>query len=159
MEYYKFSNKKEVSMDLSVLLKDNIIILDKVDSWEEAIHIVAQPLINQQKITTEYIPAVIENIYKNGTYMVLFDYFAIPHARPEEGSLELGLSFLTLNTPILLLDKEVKYFLLLSTGDNDSHIELMRTLGVMLGDDELILEQLSQANSKEDFLNIFKKGV
>jgi len=146
-------------MDLSVLLKDNIIILDKVDSWEEAIHIVTQPLIDQQKVTTEYTSAVIENIYKNGTYMVLFDYFAIPHARPERGSLELGLSFLALNTPILLIDREVKYFLLLSTGNNDSHIELMKTLGVILGDDDLILEQLLQANSKEDILNIFKKGV
>jgi len=143
-------------MNLSILLKDNIIMMDKVDSWEEAIHIAGQPLIQQQKITTEYVSAVIENIHKNGTYIVLFDFFAIPHARPEQGSLELGLSFLVLNTPTMLLDKEVKYFLMLSTGDNDSHIELMKKLGSVLGDDDLILEQLSRAVSEEEILTIFK---
>lgn len=145
-------------MNLSLLLKDNIIELDKVDSWEEAIHIVGRPLIDQQKITPEYITAVIENINKNGTYIVLFDYFAIPHARPETGSLELGLSFLILKTPIMLLDKEVKYFLMLSTSDNSSHTGMMEALGTVLGDDDLVLERLSQAISKEDILNIFCKG-
>ncbi|MGL5955577.1 MAG: PTS sugar transporter subunit IIA [Brevinema sp.] len=143
-------------MKLQELITDNIIQKKSVESWEEAIHIAGAPLIEKKIINPRYLDAIIENVHQNGTYMVLFDYFAIPHARPDQGSLEVGMSFLILEQPVIFLDKAVKYFLLFSSGSNDQHIELIQSLGKILSNEELVLEQLEYAKTTEEILNIFK---
>ncbi|MGL4388887.1 MAG: PTS sugar transporter subunit IIA [Brevinema sp.] len=143
-------------MNLQNLLKGNIIQKQHIARWEDAIYILGKPLLIQGIITTSYLDAVIKNIHDYGTYMVLFDYFALPHARPEEGSLKVGLSFLKLDESVMFLDKEVKYFLLLSTASATEHIQLIQAVGSIFSDEDQVLEQLADAKTEQDILDIFK---
>ena len=56
-----------------------------VDNWEEAIAMAARPLLNKGVIDDSYVEAMIDSVEKNGPYIVLKDYFALPHAQAGTG--------------------------------------------------------------------------
>jgi mannitol/fructose-specific phosphotransferase system IIA component (Ntr-type) len=87
-----------------------------------------------------------------GPYIVISKNIAMPHARPEEGSNGIGVSLITLKTPINFGNKEndpVKAVVGFSAKDNKSHIELLSEL-MQLFEDEDFHKIINKANSKEE---------
>lgn len=122
---------------LKELLKEkNIIHLNYVDNWEKAVEIASEPLIKDGSIEKSYVDKMKESVIKNGTYMVLTDYFALMHARPEDGVNKMSMSLLTLNKPVNMEGKEVKIFLVLAAKDNSSHIEALSNITELLMDED-----------------------
>lgn len=64
-----------------LLPKSHMQQREKVDSWEDAIKIASIPLLKEGIIEESYIENMIESVNKNGPYIVLMDYFALPHAK------------------------------------------------------------------------------
>ncbi|KIO60434.1 hypothetical protein B4065_3613 [Caldibacillus thermoamylovorans] len=117
-----------------LLSKSHMQQREKVDSWEDAIKIASIPLLKEGIIEESYIENMIESVNKNGPYIVLMDYFALPHAKAGEGVNRLGMSLLTLNHPVDLKGNPVKVFLVLAAVDATSHIEALADISKLLMD-------------------------
>ncbi|WP_269919942.1 PTS sugar transporter subunit IIA [Caldifermentibacillus hisashii] len=117
-----------------LLPKSHMQQREKVDSWEDAIKIASIPLLKEGIIEESYIENMIESVNKNGPYIVLIDYFALPHAKAGEGVNRLGMSLLTLNHPVDLKGNPVKVFLVLAAVDATSHIEALADISKLLMD-------------------------
>ena len=139
---------------LEMYLKDNIFVLDKVSSWEEAIEIASQPLLEQGIITKEYVRAMIDNVHTNGAYMVIMPGIVLAHARPEHGVLNTGMTLFKLNKEIdFPEDKKADIVIVLAGKDSDSHLEASAELAEILVDDD-IMYHLRQADDSSEIKEI-----
>ncbi|EIB96691.1 PEP-dependent phosphotransferase system subunit IIA [Pantoea sp. Sc1] len=80
----------------------------------------------------------------------------MPHARPEQGALGLGLSVLLLGTAVKFDSEEndpVKVLFMFAAPDSNSHIEMISQLAEVLSD-ENIMAQVFNADSHEALLAI-----
>ena len=141
---------------LEKILDGNIQIIDSVIDWKESIRITGKPLLEKNIITENYIKAMIESIEKIGFYVILRENLAMPHARPEEGTLGTGVSLLKLNEPVYYGESKVQLVFVLATKDANSHLETLMQLMELFQDDESI-EKLIKAQNYDEILEIIKK--
>ena len=100
--------------------------------------------------------AMIENIKKLGFYVVLRENLAMPHARPEEGAIDTGISLLKLKQPVNYGEEKVYIVIVLSSKDSDSHTEILMKLVELFQDDKSI-EELIRAETMEEIRRIVGK--
>ena len=96
--------RKPVAL-IDMLNPQYILTNIKVRSWEEAFYLAATPLIKDQVISRGYIDTIIQNVRKEGPFFIIMDQVALPHARPEEGALKLGLGITVLQEPVIINKK------------------------------------------------------
>jgi len=95
---------------------------------------------------------MLENVVKNGPYIVIMPGLAIPHSRPEHGVLKTGISLLKLLKSVKFPeDKDVELIIVLAANDSDMHMQLISGLTNLLMEDES-MEKLFLAKSKEEVL-------
>ncbi|NBJ68216.1 MULTISPECIES: BglG family transcription antiterminator [Clostridia] len=120
------SSKKE---NLQQLLPINRVQLqESVSTWQQAITLAAQPLLDEGYIKRGYIDKMLEAIYENGPYIVISDQFALPHAGSSEDVYQTGLSMLCLQQPVDLLGKDVSIIVVLASEDNEQHLKALAQL-------------------------------
>lgn len=141
---------------LEKILDGNIQIIDSVIDWKESIKIAGKPLLEKNIIMENYINAMIESIQKLGFYVILRDNLAMPHARPEEGSIGTGVSLLKLNNPVYYGNSKVQLVFVLATKDANSHLETLMQLMELFQDDESI-EKLINSKDYNEILEVIKK--
>lgn len=166
--YYRLRNllKNDVTIDdfknnLQQMKKGELMFKDLINeefirkeksvaTWQDSIKECAKPLLEKGYITPEYINAMIENVIEFGTYIILIDGFALPHSKPEDGSLKLGISMLVLDEKIKYPgDKEVGVILTLSSIDNTTHLNALMNLTKLLERDNIIDTIMSFRTPKE----------
>ncbi|MGM0380052.1 MAG: PTS sugar transporter subunit IIA [Bacillota bacterium] len=141
---------------ISEILEDNIQIVDSLDSWEESIKVSAKKLLKKGYITNNYVDSAINNIVKNGPYVVIMPKVAIPHSRPEEGVNETCVSLLKLNEPVIYpQDKPVKLVLMLAASDKQKHLNMISSLTDLFSNNEK-MKKLMNSSSKEEIIDIIK---
>lgn len=118
------------------LSKETMQHAKSVESWEKAIAYAAEPLLEKGVIEESYIKSMIDSVEENGPYIVLKDYFALPHAKAGIGVNEVGMSLLTLEDPVDLKGNPVKLFLVLAAVDSSAHLEALSEISEILMDDE-----------------------
>lgn len=138
---------------LEKILKGRVGVIDKVKDWEEAIKIASKPLIDDMSITSKYVDAMINNIKKYGTYIIVAPKVAMPHSRPEDGVNKNALALLKINEGVIFDEEEEKINLIFILGavDNSSHIETLTELMNILDDEEKI-EKLIKAKSINEIM-------
>ncbi|MFQ7235742.1 MAG: BglG family transcription antiterminator, partial [Enterococcus hulanensis] len=150
-------NKKEIQPMLEDVLKDsNILLNQQVNTWEESIRRVSEPLINQQVIEPSYVTAMIDSVKEYGPYIVIGKYIALAHARPEDGVNQLGISVATIDEPIEFGNEEndpVKIIFCLAAIDSYSHLNIMKSLIELINDEEKV-DRLSRETDIERFKEI-----
>ena len=141
-----------------LLTPERICCVQSTPDWQSAIRIAASPLLKAGDVTQNYVDAMISSVEKHGAYIVIDEGLALPHARPEEGAVNLGLSMLILSEPVDMLGNPVSVLVALSAVDNNSHIDAMRQLAELIwaGCDA---KTLSAAKTVEDALNIIKRYI
>nr|WP_244150178.1 BglG family transcription antiterminator [Enterococcus villorum] len=155
-----FERKEDCRPMLSQLITPEMIqLVPKQVNWKEAITLAAKPLLDTEKITTSYIEAMIDRVNQYGAFIYIGDRIALPHARPEDGVNELGMSLLKLDEPVDLLDEKhpVQLFICLAAIDNDAHLRALANLTKLLSKKEN-LQALMHAQSTEEIRKIIKKG-
>lgn len=137
------------------ILKDSIRVVDSVSNWREAVTLGAKTLLEQGKVEKKYVDAMIRNIETLGPYVVIMPKVAMPHARPEDGVNETGLSLLKINNGVSFAeDKEdVKVLFTLAAKDSSSHIDTIMKLTDLL-DDENKLESIFAAENSESIMEL-----
>ncbi len=116
----------------------------KANGWEEALYLAAMPLLKKKVITREYIHAMIESCKKSGEYIVILPNIAFPHARPDQGAMDLGLSITVLSEAVSIAQKQFKYIFTLSAVDNQKHLKAMSQL-INLLEDKVFCDLLSSS--------------
>lgn len=159
--YSQQSEKGRYSPLLSELLtKEMIHFTDESLKWRDAIIKGSQPLVDSKRIEDRYVDAMIKNVEEVGTYIHIGKGIAIPHARPEAGVKEIGMSFLRTRTPVLLLDKEehqIDIFITIAAIDNQAHLKALSHLTKLLSD-KTKLQLLKAAETAEQIIEIIKEG-
>lgn len=142
------------------LNNEKIQYVDNVADWKEALQIAARPLLNEGAIAQSYIDAIIRQKEKIGPYFVIAPHIAMPHARPEEGASQLGLSIVKLGQAVKFDSEEndpVDAIFMFSAPDSHSHIEMISQLAEVLSDEE-IMDKIFNARSQEALKQILLAG-
>jgi len=130
---------------------------DGVNNWEEAVIESSKPLLKHKYIKQSYIDAMIECIKEHGPYVVIAPNLALPHARPETGSVKVGFSILKLEKPVGFSESpehQVQLLIALSCVDADMHMKMLQAIVEVLSDSERF-ESILKATTKEEMLNLF----
>ncbi|MGL4696916.1 BglG family transcription antiterminator [Enterococcus larvae] len=133
----------------------------KAGNWEEAIRLSAAPLLKNKRISREYIETMIQTAKDEGPYMVIAKHVALPHARPEDGALDLGISITVLDFPIVFGSKEndpVKYIFCLSAPKNNRHLNAMAELVNLLDDQGFYALLDSSRDPKQIYEYIYEQS-
>jgi PTS system ascorbate-specific IIA component len=145
---------------LESYLTDEVIRLKaEVDDWESAVRMGGQLLLDAQKCYPEYIEAMVRTVREMGPYMVLAPGLALAHARPEDGAREVGLSLLTLKTPVEFGSKAndpVELVISFCAIDKDSHVDVLKALAGFLRKEEN-QQLLRDAETVDQILTAFEK--
>lgn len=146
-------------MALEILTEDKITIQEKTTNWSTAIQEAAQPLLNDQFITKEYINEMIDSVNELGPYIVIAPEIAIAHARPNENVNKVGLSLLKLNQHINFSEDGhfASLIFVLSAIDSHSHLSVLQDLAKVLGDKDKV-GKLLETQKKSEILNILKEN-
>ncbi|MCD5324226.1 MULTISPECIES: BglG family transcription antiterminator [Pontibacillus] len=152
-----FSIKEPYKPMLNELLTSETIQFEpSVPSWEDAITKASQPLLATGKIEQRYVDAMIDTVNELGPYIVIAPKIAIPHARPEAGVEQLGMSLLKVDEPVAFSDQEkhkANLIIVLAAIDNETHLTALSQLTTMLSEPEN-MEQLLNASTTEDVLSL-----
>jgi mannitol operon transcriptional antiterminator len=142
-----------------LLTEQTIQLIERVTNWEEAIQVASQPLVDLQAIRPEYVEAMITNVKELGPYIVIAPNIAIPHARPETGVEQLGMSFLRLEEPVYFSEKEkhrAQLVIVLAAIDNQTHLKALAQLTELLSTESNV-EQLISANDRQTVIELINQ--
>lgn len=135
-----------------LLNKDAIRIIESVSDWKAAINQSAEPLLRAGNISPQYVEAIFKAHEKLGPYYVLGPKIAMPHARPEEGALDIGLSMLVIKNGVNFNSKHndpVHLVVMLSATDANSHLGLLQKLAELFSEENDIDAIINAANIDE----------
>jgi ascorbate PTS system EIIA or EIIAB component len=117
-------------MDNHYFTKDNVQFQVDAQDWQDAIRLGVSILETNGYVNQLYAEEVIKNVLEYGPYIVIAPGIAIPHTRPENGALAVGMSLITLKQPIHFQEEEppVKVMISFSATDSHEHLEIIKTI-------------------------------
>ena len=116
-------------------------------------------MLESGQITANYPEAMIGKVEEFGPFINLGKGIAIPHARPEDGVNEVGMSMLVLDHPIYLLDdpaQEIRLLICIAAVDNQTHLKALKHLTMILRDNAKV-ERLLTAQEFNDIKEIIQQ--
>lgn len=136
------------------LTENNSIRLGlSADTWQEAVRLSIDPLIESGAVKEEYYHAIIESTEEYGPYYILMPGMAMPHARPEAGVNRDSFSLITLTEPVTFSDgKEVQVLLALAATSSEIHTSVAIPQIIALFELENSIKRLSSCQSPEEVL-------
>ena len=160
-KYLKHDIKRKENLPLldELLTKETYQYSQEKMEWKDAIRFAAAPLLKQEKITAHYPEAMIQKVEEFGPFINLGKGIAIPHARPDDGVNEVGMSMLVLEQPTYLLDEptqEIRLLICIAAVDNETHLKALAHLTTILRDNESVQKLLASKNYDE-IKNIIKQ--
>lgn len=142
---------------LSDVLKAEYVRLEiEAENWMEAVRKSAEPLVQNNCITDEYVEAMIRNISENGPYIVIAPGIALPHALPKFGVLRSCVSIGVLKHSVRFgheTNDPVRILICLGTVDGHEH---MKTIASLLNvvSDEGFMNHAQCAKSGQEILKL-----
>lgn len=133
-----------------------ISVCDSVNNWQDAIKLSAKPLLSANIITSDYITAIFTEHKKIGPYYVLAPGIAMPHARPEEGANQQGLSLLLVKQGVSFGSEDndpVYLIIMLAATDSKSHLAMIAELMSLLSS-ETSVAQIMRARTVNEIETI-----
>ncbi len=151
-KYLKTGSKTFTSLK-KCIDSSNIQLNIDVDNWQDGVRVSSKPLLDRKIIEEEYVDEIINNINKLGSYIVVDDKIAMPHARPGKYVNDFGISITTFKNPIEMGSyNDIKIFITISSPDGDSHIEFITQI-MNLIDNEEFISLLENASSNKEILD------
>lgn len=140
------------------LLEEEGILLDVIaKDWQVAIRICGEILVKTGKVEVTYVDAMISNIQELGPYILIAPGVAMPHARPEDGVIQEGISIV-----VVVLKEEVafapgrefKVLIGLAALNSESHIYILQKIAEVISEADT-LERLKNATENDEILQLF----
>ena len=136
---------------METLSLDHILTGVKAESWQQAVEVAGQILVDHGSITSQYIENMIQAVYDMGPYMVLMPHFALAHAAPCAAVLRDDMSLVILDEPVTFgsPNDPVKVILCLACVDRESHMNSLSRVAEALMD-ETVFDSLMKASTAEE---------
>lgn len=138
----------------------SISVGGKAGGWREAVETSGKLLVDSGAAEERYVAAMIRTTEELGPYAVIAPGVAIPHARPEDGAISVGLSLAALSEPVEFGSKEndpVDLVFGFSTTDADAHVGLLQALADFIEKPENT-DALRGAKTVEEALQIVERS-
>ena len=134
-----------------MLRRENVRILDRVEDWQQAIHVSLEPLICGGYVERRYADEIIRSTEEIGPYYVLTEDIALIHGRPEQGVIRKQLAVTVVREPVRFSEDcfPVRLLIALAATDANSHLDVMQVLASIFLDESKIRE-LVEAESAEE---------
>lgn len=141
---------------------DSIFLNLDVNCWEDAIKASGNFLYKLGYCSENYKNEMIKIINTHGSYMVLENGVAIPHAKIEEDIAKTGFVIIKLKKPIIFPDgEEIDILFPFSSKDGKEHLELLIDITEMLTNFGFA-KFLRNVKSKEEvlkFINLYERSL
>lgn len=138
---------------------DSIRLGLTAESWEEAVKLSVEPLIESGAVKEEYYDAIIDSTKQYGPYYILMPGMAMPHARPEAGVQRDAFSLITLTKPVRFSDgKDVQVLLALAATSSQIHTSVAIPQIIALFELENSIERLVNCQTKEEVLAMVEES-
>ncbi len=122
-------------------------------TWEKAVEEGARPLLHQGQIDSSYVEAMINNTERD-PYIIIGPNIAIPHAAPEEGVNEVGMSLLRLSKGVKFNEEyTVNLIIVIAAVDKQQHIHALMQLMKLAGS-QADLDRIIHAGSVQEIYDI-----
>ena len=141
-----------------IVERRHVKFVDSVDSWEEAVKLCCEPLVETGYTAPDYYKQIIDCVHKYGPYMVFDHYVAMPHTQENAvGAFKTAVGFMRVKN---IVDfgtdedgekKEAKLFFPLVAVNPEEHLENMQKL-MEIFMNEPLLDALMEAETPEDIL-------
>ena len=146
------------------MLKDfvdpkSVSVGSKPEDWRAAVELSAKLLAAAGIVDERYGQAMINTVEELGPYAVIAPGVAIPHARPEDGALKIGVSVAVLSTPVEFGSEEndpVDLLFGFATTGSDDHVDTIRSI-VNFTKDQDNLQALREAQNTEEVMEILSR--
>ena len=145
--------------DLFYFLKEENIIFEKkkLEKWEDAVKEGFKPLEKGKYVDESYYKSIIELINNFGSYMVVSEGLAIPHAENMNNVYKSGISLLYLKHPVVFPgSKKVNLLFCLSAVDKKDHVQSLEDI-LRLEEEFSFRKKMAETNSKEEITEILDK--
>ncbi len=122
-----FREKSQIKL-VELLPKEAIRLNVECENWEDAIRYSADYLLENGIVEENYVRAMIDNVVKNGPYIVVGKGFALPHEALSTAVKATGLSLIRLQNPVAFGKEErdpVLWVCCLSAIDKNAHLKAM----------------------------------
>ncbi len=134
-----FLSKKITIFD--TISKSFISLNQKAENWEEAIKIAGSILLKNNCIEKSYIENMIECVRNYGSYMVVDENIAFPHAKSEGDVKKTAFAIVTLENEVLFPENvPIKTIIAFSSVDNKEHLDMFLELMEMIEKKEFKVE-------------------
>lgn len=143
------------------LVESSVSVGVRAEDWREAVEVSGKLLVASGAAEESYVTAMVRIVEELGAYAVIAPGVALPHARPEDGALGVGLSLVVLAEPVEFGSTEndpVDLVFGFATPDADAHVELLGELADFI-ESEQSLRALRRARSAEEIIGIMEGGA
>jgi PTS system ascorbate-specific IIA component len=105
-----------------------------------AISMAGDLLVASGRVTPEYVEEMVQAVEDHGPYIVIAPGIALAHGRPSPVVIETGLSLVTLAMPVNFgsHNDPVRLVFGLSAFDHTSHLDTMKSLAELLGNEQFV---------------------
>lgn len=142
-------------------IREKVVVVDKIENWENAIKLAAKPLLLDNSITENYVRAMVNNVKKFGAYIVINNVIALAHSRPEDGVNRNCLSLLKVNEGVIFdeaLENKVYLIFVLGAVNNSSHMDILLKLMEII-DNESLVKKLTEAVSINEITELLEEVI
>ena len=138
-----------------MLKRENVIILDRVKDWQQAIYVSLEPLVRGGYVESRYAEEIIRSTEEIGPYYVLTEDIALIHGRPEQGGIKTQLAVTVVREPVQFSEDSfpVRLLIALAATDANSHLDVMKVMSAIFLDESKIRE-IAEAESEEKIYNL-----
>lgn len=84
-----------------LLIKENISLVEHIESWQNAVLKAGKPLVRRGSIDGNYLEEIIQSNIDHGPYSVVAPHIALMHSKPTIGVRELCLGLLVVNQGVV----------------------------------------------------------
>lgn len=146
-------NNTNLIESTNVFNQDNIRIVDKFNSKEDALRASGQILVDHGYVKEHYIEQILERETRISTYVG--NNVAIPHGLEEsrDDIIKSGISVIKVNEGVDFGDGNIANVLVGVAGKNNNHLELIQQVATVLADMENV-QKIINAESRQEILDI-----
>ena len=131
---------------------ENIRIVDDIVTWKQAIDFGGQLLVKNHFVKPAYVSSMIESFENYGSYMMLDEGIAIPHAQNDDNVLATGISLIVLKHPVEFLEsKFIHIFFAFCSYDHQEHLDALVTISNLVRESDF-KARIHDFNNESDIL-------
>lgn len=135
---------------LHYLKPENIRVRQNLPDWRSAIAYAGEILLDQGFVKKGYIQALQNSFERYGTYMLIKEDIAIPHAKAHNHVLATGVALLILDQPVATpFGKPLRMIFAFSSADQVEHLEALSEFSTLLLETDFIEKSQNFKNANE----------